>query len=170
MSRNEKSDSIRDAFLAALRSQGAFVEGMNDLAAAESNATFRNIFLGLGKAGREVYFVRGVGIMNIHIRTEPPGWWNILKSVKGDLDFLSEELGVNTYFVLLIGRKDHHIANGYIAADFKTSPFARPPNTEETKYSVNEKVNLDKNKLLLSIDKIAKVLFQLKKSELGNVP
>jgi hypothetical protein len=170
MSRSERSDAIRDAFLAALREQGASVESMADLAASEPNGTLRDVLLGLGRAGREVYLLRGVGFMNVHVRAEPPGWWNILKSVKRDLDLLAKELGVKTYYVLLIGREDSHIANGYIAADFATTPFARTPKSEEMKYSVNEKVHLDQNKRLLSIKKISTILLQAPQSAASNAP
>lgn len=164
MLRTERSDAIRDAFLAALREQGASVDSATDLAASEPSDTLRDILLGLGRAGREVYLVRGVGFINVHIRAEPPGWWNVLKSVKKDLDLLAKELGVKTYYVLLIGRKDTHIANGYIATDFRVAPFVRPPKAEETKYSINEKVNLDQNKRLLSIKKISSILLQLREA------
>lgn len=154
----DRSNVIRDAFLATLREKSASVESMIDLAATEPNEAARSLFLGLGQAGREIYLVRGVGIINIHIRSERPGWWNILKSVKTDLDSLADELGVKSYYVLLIGRDDHYIANGYIATDFASSPFARAPGIEKTKYSVNEKQHLDQSKLLLSVNKIANTL------------
>jgi len=160
MSRTAKADDIRDAFLEALRSQDATVETMADLAADESNEKIRNLFLSLGQAGREVYLVRGVGFVNIHVRSEPPGWWGILQTVKRDLDALTGELKIRSVYVLLIGRKDQHIADGYIATDFTNSPFIRLPSVDDTKYTVNERQHLDVNKLLLSVGKVAKVLLQ----------
>jgi hypothetical protein len=160
MARNTKADGIRGAFLGALKAQGAAVETMIDLAAHESNPTIRRVFLGLGQAGREVYLVRGVGLINVHVRSEPPGWWSILKTVKSDLDYLRNEIGVICHYVLLVGRNDQHIANGYIATDFSAPPFRSPPGVEATKYTVNERQHLDSKKLLLSVGKIAKVLMQ----------
>lgn len=170
MSRSSTSDTVRDAFLGVLRAQGATVESMSGLAATESNDTISNLLLGLGRAGREVYWVRGVGFINIHIRSEAPGWWNILKSVKSDLDVLAKEFGVKSYYVLLVGRNDRFIANGYVATDFSSSPFVRPPGVEASKYSVNENQHLDQKKLLLSVEKVAKVLLQPLAGVAGNAP
>jgi hypothetical protein len=159
MSRTDKADRIRDAFLDALRSQGASVESMADLAAT-SSSTVRKLFLALGQAGREAYLVRGVGIINVHVRSEAPGWWSILKTVKRDLDLLAKEFQTKCFYVLLVGRDDQHVADGYIANDFAASPFTRPPGVEKTKYTVNEKQHLDRRKLLLSVGKVAKVLLE----------
>jgi hypothetical protein len=71
---------------------------------------------------------------------------------------MAKEFGLNCIYVLLIGRKDRHVADGYIVTDFDKSPFARPPKGEKTKYSINERQHLDTSALLLSIAKIAKVL------------
>lgn len=159
MSRIAKADRVRKAFFDALRSQGASVESMADLAAG-SNPTIRDLFMALGQAGREVYLVRGVGLINVHIRSEPPGWWSILKTVKRDLDMLAKEFETKCFYVLLVGRDDQHIADGYIVTDFATSPFIRPPGVEETKFTVNEKRHLDPRNLLLSVGKVAKVLME----------
>lgn len=155
MSRSAKADIIRDAFLQALESEGVSVETMADLAAKGPDETFRNLFLGLGRAGREVYFVRGFGFVNVHIRSEPPGWWNILKTVKRDLDILSKEFKIGCYFVLLVGRNDVYVADGYIVTDFKSPPFLRPPGVEDTKYTVNERQQLDPTKRISSVRRVA---------------
>lgn len=164
MNRHIKADSIRDAFLNALKSEGASVRTMVELAEKETDQELRNIMLALGRAGREVYLVSGVGFVNVHVRSEPPGWWNILKTVRGDLTFLSAKRGgksgINCYYVLLIGRNDHHVADGYIATDFDKPPFTRPPGLEKTKYTINERQHLDSGKLLLSVGKVAKTLLQ----------
>lgn len=135
---------------------------MSGLASDESNPTIRGLFLALGQAGREIYLIRGVGFINVHIRSEPPGWWSILKTVKRDLDILAKEFGTKCFYVLLVGRADQHTANGYIASDFSSSPFVRPPGVEVTKYTVNEKQHLDVRKLLLSVGKVAKVLMEVR--------
>jgi len=126
--------------------------------AASSSGKIRQLFAALGQAGREVYLIRGAALVNLHIRSEPPGWWNILKTVKRDLDAMAKEFGVNCIYVLLIGRKDRHVADGYIVTGFDKAPFVRAPKGEETKYSINERQHLDTRALLLSVAKVAKVL------------
>lgn len=157
MSRTVQSDVIQEAFLDALRAEGAIVETMSEFAARTSDPALRDVIKGLGRAGRNVFLVKGVGLINVHVRSEPPGWWNILRSVKEDLDFLQEGR-LSRYFVFLIGRKDQHIANGYIASDFNAPPFIKQPSIEATKFTINEKQHLEPVSLLLSVSKIAKVL------------
>jgi hypothetical protein len=135
--------SIRDTFLDTLKSKGASVVMMSALALVASDPTIRRIFEGLGHAGRDVYLVRGVGLINVHVRSEPPGWWNILKTVKEDVDLLRKHLGVERLFVLLVGRNDRFVADGYIATEFDKPPFLRHPGIETKKYSINEKSHLD---------------------------
>lgn len=161
MSRTVEADRIRNAFLQALRSEGVSVETMADLAASESNEKIRNLFLALGRAGREVYLVRGVGFVNVHVRSEDRGWWSILKTVKKDLDILTSKFELKCYYVLLVERDDHYIADGYIATDFTRSPFLKPPGVDKTKYTVNEKQHLNPSKRLLSLEKVAKALMAL---------
>lgn len=162
MSRTVEADRIRDAFLQALRAEGASVETMADLAAGESNDMIRNLFLALWRAGREVYLVRGVGFINVHVRSQDRGWWGILKSVKKDLDILTGKFGIKCYFVLLVGRDDHYIADGYIVTDFSNSPFLKPPGVDKIKYTVHEKHHLNPRKRLLSLGKVAKALMALR--------
>jgi hypothetical protein len=161
MTQTETAARIRDALLEAVRSNELSVETMADLAETIEDRQVREVVEGLGRAGRDVYLVRRVGFINVHVRSEPPGWWNILKTVKRDFDFLRTKLGIACYFVLLIGRRDHHIADGYIATDFSFSPFIKHPGIETTKYSINEKQHLDKSKLLLSIHGVVKGLPKL---------
>ena len=162
MNRTAHADRIRDAFLAALKSEGASVLTMIELATDEPDPRLHSIMLALGRAGREVYLVSGVGFINVHIRSEPPGWWNILKTVRKDLAHLSAKRVPrgDCYYVLLIGRDDHHVADGYIVTDFDRPPFTRPPGVEKTKYTINERQHLDSQMLLLSVGNIAKTLLQ----------
>jgi hypothetical protein len=166
MSQYAVADSIREALLASLRNLGALIETMNELAARSAETSVRGVFERLGQAGREVYLVRGVGLVNIHVRGKAPGWWNILKSVKDDLDYMHSH-GVKSFYVFLVGRNDRFVADGYIATDFASPPFSRPPGVEVTKYTVNEKQHLDQSKKLLSIDKIAKTLLAAQSPSVG---
>jgi len=153
----DRAEEIRGAFLDAVRAEGLSPEPMVEVAAS-SSGKIRQLFAALGQAGREVYLIRGAALVNLHIRSEPPGWWNILKTVKRDLDAMAKEFGVNCIYVLLIGRKDRHVADGYIVTGFDKAPFVRAPKGEETKYSINERQHLDTRALLLSVAKVAKVL------------
>lgn len=153
----DRAESIRSAFLDALRAEGLSPEPMVEVAASSSGLV-KQLFAALGQAGREVYLIRGVALVNLHIRSEPPGWWNILKTVKHDLDAMAKEFRLNCIYVLLVGRDDRHIADGYIVTDFDNPPFVRAPKGEVTKYSINERQHLDKRTLLLSVAKVAKVL------------
>ena len=161
MSRTQRSDEIRDAFLGELRAQGASVESLADLAAKEANAAIRNMFSVLGASGREVYLVRGVGFINVHVRSEPPGWWNVMKSVKAQFDLLFQKLDLRAYYVFLVPRKDHQIS-GYIATDFASSPFINMPAGEETKFTIRVGDHLNPLKCLVSVEKIAEALLQSK--------
>jgi hypothetical protein len=156
------ADHIREEFLKAVNLLGPSVETMKQLADKSNDPNLRGLFRRLGRSGRNVYFVKGVGLINIHVRSEAPGWWNILKAVKDDLDWLQNDLHVKSYYVLLIGRPDRYVANGYIASDFNSSPFVKYPGIEATKYSINEKQHLDTASILLSVERVAKELVQLK--------
>jgi hypothetical protein len=161
MNRTAVADHIRDEFLQAVNLLGASVETMNQLAGKSNDPNLRGLFQRLGRAGRNVYFVKGIGLINIHVRSEPPGWWNILKTVKEDLDWLQNDLHIKAYYVLLIGRPDRYVANGYIASDFNFCPFVKHPGIEATKYSINEKQHLDTASILLSVERVAQELVQL---------
>jgi hypothetical protein len=118
-----------------------------------------------GRAASNVFFVKGVGLINIHVRTEAPGWWNIQKSIMDQLDYLQER-GVKRYFIFLIGREDEDIADGYIVSDF--NEFIRAPSNEEpTKFTIRERQHLDPGKLVLAARKLARELLRLGKAVKG---
>jgi len=64
------------------------------------------------------------------------------------------------YYVYLLGRKDKHIADGYIAKDFNEPPFTQYPEVREKHYSIYEPHHLNRNKLILTINKVAETLLQ----------
>src|SRR5713101_4260504 len=109
MAVGDRAEEIRTAFLDALRAEGLSPEPMHDVAVSASG-TVKDLFAALGQAGREVYLLRGAALVNLHIRSEAPGWWNILKTVKRDLDAMAKEFAVNCIYVLLIGRNDRFFA------------------------------------------------------------
>jgi len=163
MNHGAADERIRRAFFDELGKVGLSVVTMDTLAAESECEAVRRVFRRLGQADREVYLIRGVGIVNLHIRSESPGWWNILRSVKDDLDWLHRDLKFNCYYVLLVGTGDHAVANGYIFSDFAYPPFKRKPAAEATKYSINERPNLDRSKALVSVEKVAAMLASYRK-------
>ena len=85
----KKDAVIREAFLDAFRSQGVSVQKVRDLAEAQSDPYRRSLLMELGKSHREVYGIPNICLMNIHIKSEPPGWWNTMKSVVEHFTVLS---------------------------------------------------------------------------------
>ena len=158
MSRTAQSDAIQKALFDVLTAEGAAVEDMSQVVARTSDPVARGLFQHLGRAHRNVFFIKGVGLINVHVRSELRGWWNILESVKKDFDWLHNEHGVKRHFVLLIGRKDKYIADGYVFSDFNGPVFFEPPRLIASKFTINEKRHLESAERLSSINKVAKGL------------
>ena len=154
------SDAIHESFVSSLRALGASVESMADLAAGEPNEKIRSVYRSLGRAQRELLFVRGVGFLNVHVRADPPGFWSVQKSVKAELDFLVEQVGVKCYYVFLVGRPSRKFSDGFIATDLSSPPFVKRPFENPDRFTVNER-DLDPGKKLLSLEKVARVLAAL---------
>jgi hypothetical protein len=160
MGRTTQSDAIQEAFLDELKAQGATVESMNELIARTDHREARELLARLGRSGRNLFLVKGVGLINVHVRSDLKGWWGILKTVREDL----QALGTKYFFVLLIGRNDRFVADGYIVSDFDAAPIIKYPSIGATKFTINEKQHLDPDERLLSIGKVAKVLLGSKMS------
>lgn len=160
-------EKIREAFLEELRKLDLSVVTMDALATDSNDGAIRRVFHRLGQADRRVYLIRGVGIINLHIRSKRPGWWNILKSVKDDLDWLRRYPKIASYYVLLVGSGDATVARGYVFSEFAYPPFKQKPAPEATKYSINEGPNLDRSKALPSVQKIAAELANYRKPSKG---
>lgn len=163
MSRSAGANRIKKAFFDEIGKLGLSVVTMDKLAAESESDAVRRTFQRLGQADREVYLVRGVGIVNLHVRSESPGWWNVLKTVKDDLDWLRRNARIGCYYVLLVGTGNDSVANGYIFSEFAYPPFKRRPGAEATKYSINERQDLDRSKAFLSMEKVAAALASYRK-------
>lgn len=162
MARTDRADEIRDAFLNALRAQGTQVRALDEVAAEAEGPGLQQLFRSLGRSGREIYLVGGVGLINIHIRSTAPGWWNIVKTVHAEFDQLARLIGRKTFYVLLVGRKtpnDPHVANGWIASDFTSPPFIQQPSEEATKFTVKAE-HLDDHRYILGVTKLAQKLIE----------
>ena len=87
-----------------------------------------------------------------------------MKSVDKHFVILSDQQDgmprIHCYYVLLIGRKDQHIADGYIATDLNQPPFKQHPVIRPKHYSVTERRHLNPNRILLTISKVARTLIQ----------
>lgn len=163
MTRTAKADRIQAEFLDALRASGGTIRTMAELASEATNPSVGRVFQSLGRAGRHVYLLKGCGLIAVHVRSEPPGWWNILKTVKEDLDYLRKELKISYYTVLLVGRKDDKVANGYIVTDFDKPPFVNRIGVEKTKFTINERQHLDSSKRIPSVHLVAQALSVMSK-------
>lgn len=154
------ANEITEAFVAALRDLGASVQTMAEVAAKFHEQPMHDLLLALGRAGRKVFLVSNVGLVNVHVRAGSVGFWGVEKSVKKEFEALARHLEVPGYFVFLVGRDDQHVADGYVASSLEASPFVRPVRAQATNYKINERQDLDPSKKRPGIRKVAETLLQ----------
>jgi hypothetical protein len=133
---------------------------MNELANNSRDPVLRNLFYSLGQAGRHVFLISSVGFVNIHISTSKKGFWGVDESVKEDFDALAKIDRLRCLYVFLVSRNDRFVARGYIASDLASPPFVRPVRLTENGFRINQEVDLDSSKALLSIDEVARDLIK----------
>jgi hypothetical protein len=160
MNRSSAADKITEAFLACLREHGASARMMAEVATDFPDQPLHDLLLGLGRAGRKVFLVSGVGLVNVHVRASATGFWGVEKTVKRDFDAVARHLEVPGHFVFLVGRDDKHVADGYIASTLDSPPFIRPVRAHDTSYKINERQDLDPSKKLLGVRRVAEALSQ----------
>ena len=158
MSQSSTANDITEAFLNVLRELGATVLTMTEVAARFDEQPMHDFLLSLGRAGRKVFFVPTVGLLNVHVRASSVGFWGVEKSVKNEFEKVARFLEVPGHFVFLVGRNDQHVANGYVASSLDASPFVRPVRAQATSYKINERQDLDTSKKRLGIRKVAEAL------------
>lgn len=90
MSRSRIADEVLDAFLASLRELGATVRDMGELARDFDDQKLQGLVQRLGQAGRQVFLVKGVGFVNIHVSASESGFWGIQESVRNDFEALAK--------------------------------------------------------------------------------
>ncbi len=164
MSHSDKDEYFRDKFIDAIVANGTGIEGMSGLAHRLSNPKFGDMFERWARLGREIFFVKKVGLINVHVRSEPPGFWGVTKNVINDFHVIKEHLGIQCLFVLLVGQEKGTDQDGYILEDILSSPMIERPSEQAEVYKINEK-NLDRSKVIHSTDNIVKRLI-----ELGELP
>lgn len=162
MPRTEKEEYLREKFIDAIVANGTGIEDMSELARRFSDDTFKEIFQRWSRTGREQFLIKGVGFINIHVRSDPPGFWGITKNVINDFRAIKEHLHTQCWFVLLVGQENGNDQNGYILEDIFSPPMIENPSEQAGAFKINEK-NLDRAKVLRSTDKIVKTLIELGK-------
>ena len=77
MTRSDKEEYFRDKFIDSIVANGSAVEDMSELARRFSDTNIKDIFERWSSLGREQFLVKKVGFINVHVRSEPPGFWGV---------------------------------------------------------------------------------------------
>ena len=157
MGRSEKEEQFREQFLDEIVNHGTGIEDMSTLARRFDDGPFRNVFLKWSRSGREIFFIKEIGFVNVHIRSEPPGFWGVTKNVLKDFKDIKENLKISCFFVLIVGNDHGTDLNGYILKDMKSYPLIKAPSEQEDAYKINE-TDLDKNEVILSLRNIVEAV------------
>ncbi len=72
MSRSKKEEYFREKFIDAIVANGTGIEDMSALVRRFGDGTFKEIFKRWSRTGCEQFLIKGVGFINIHVRSEPP--------------------------------------------------------------------------------------------------
>jgi hypothetical protein len=161
-----QDEVIHDQFINALTEQGLTVMTANHVSSAvDDNKDFSTAVKILGSNNRNVYFLvyQGkLGIMHLHVRSEGSGFWGLTKNTLDHIKAFKEGLKVPNWLILLVGRQDKFIADGYIVSEVGTLPMRRPPTLlANGTYKINEKSDLNSDEKILSIKLIARQLEKL---------
>lgn len=157
---SDKDDYFRDKFIDAIVANGTGIDSMSGLARRLSNPKLGDMFERWARLGREIFFVKKGVFINVHVRSEPPGFWGVTKNVINDFHAIKEYLGIQCLFVLLVGQEKGIDQDGYILEDIFSPPMIEKPSEQAEVYKINEK-NLDRSKVIHSTDDIAKRLIEL---------
>jgi len=160
MTRSDKEDYFRDKFIDAIVANRTSIEDMSALARRFSDNEFKDIFERWDRLGREQFLVKNVGFINVHVRSEPPGFWGVTKNVIKDFHAIKKHLRTPCWFVLLVGQENGIDQDGYILEDIFSTPMIESPSEQAEAYKINER-NLDRSKIIHTTDKIVKRLIEL---------
>lgn len=160
MTRSDKEDYFRDKFIDAIVANRASIEDMIALARRFDDNEFKNIFERWARLGRELFLVKNVGFINVHVRSEPPGFWGVTKNVIKDFNAFKKHLLTPCWFVLLVGQENGIEQDGYILEDIFSPPMIESPSEQAEAYKINER-NLDPSKIIHTTDKVVKRLIEL---------
>lgn len=162
MPRSDKEEYFRHKFIDSFVANGTGIEDMSELASRFSDNEFKDIFERWSRLGREQFLVKRVGFINVHVRSEPPGFWGVTKNVIKDFHTIRELLHTPCWFVLLVGQENGTEQNGYILEDIFAPPMIEAPSEQQDGYKINEK-NLDRSEVIATTDQIVKRLIELGK-------
>jgi len=168
MGRSDKSDKIQAEFLQLLENSEVKISNLKELSSHVENDLLKSIFISWSKANRNIYYVKDVGFVNVHVRSESKGFWGIPQSIQKDFNALENELGISCWYVLLLGREDKWLADGYIIDHSLTKPILNLPTPSKGHYKINEKSNLDTSCLIQSLETVAETLVAKGKDTMKN--
>ena len=163
MGHSEQADYLRKEFVSTLRKMGGQVEDMRSLALVYDDNILKAIFERWSNLGREIFAIKGVGFVNVHIRSESPGFWGITKQVEKDFKNISKNLGVPCFYVLLVGGNSGGQLNGYILKEIFEKPVIGTPGMQENSYKINE-IDLDPTTKIFGKNNIAEKLISIGKN------
>jgi hypothetical protein len=152
----QQDELIHKQFIIALKEQGITVRKANEVIPDDKN--FANAILRLGANHRNIYFIicqDKVAIIQLHIRSGGSGFWGLTKSTLDHVRLFKEKLKIPNLLVLLVGRQDNFIADGYIIPEIGKSPMTRQLTLlANGGYRINEKQDLNSGKKIRSIKMI----------------
>ena len=164
MGRSEKEEYFREQFLDEIAVQGTGVEDMSTLAQRFDESSFKNIFIRWSRLGREIFFIKGTGFVNVHVRSDPPGFWGVTKNVLNDFKSIEANLRISCFFILLVGNENGTDLKGYILKDMISNPLIKMPSEQQDAYKINE-TDLNKNEAIITLKNIVNTLISKGKKE-----
>ena len=126
---------------------------MKTLAYRSDDPQIRSIFENWSKKQREIFLVKNVGFINLHIRSDPPGFWGVRKNILKDFEVLKNELGIKCFFTLLVRIQNSEAIGGYILEDMTSTQIIKKPSEQKDDYKINENI-LDVNYKFLNLGSI----------------
>lgn len=140
----KKDEFIHEQFIIALKEQGITVRTANQVSSIIDDKNSAAIIQMLGANNRKIYFLTcqdKTGIIHLHVRGEGSGFWGLTKNT---IDHLKLFRKIPNWLILLVGRQDKFIANGYIIPEIGKFPMKRQLTLLATGgYRINEKQDLD---------------------------
>jgi hypothetical protein len=154
----KQDELIHKQFIITLKEQGLTVRTANEVSSIVDDKNFAAAIRILGDNHRNIYFLtcqNKVVIIHLHIRSEESGFWGLTKSTLDHLKLFKEKLKIPYLLVLLVGRQDKFIADGYIIPEVGKSPMTRQLTLlANGGYKINEKQDLNSGKKIRSIKMI----------------
>jgi len=114
----------------------------------------------LGSDEQPVFMIAGLGYLLVTVSLDFPGLWQLDQNLVDSVQQRAGDEAVSSWFALLIERQDGRGANGYILADFTSTPVKREIDHEDGQLVIREKRHLDSLRLILSTDKQADLLLR----------